>query len=97
MSEGGPSDDEEMPVGTVDPATKLESCLERLAQLEDEMFIRFKGPESEEIDRMAIWTRCDIKEMTCVYDLKSILEKLAAEERSNQPWFEWLQWVLFGA
>ena len=101
MSEGGPSDDEDITVGglrevagTLDD--KLDSCLERLSQLEDEMYIRFRAPGPEEIDRTAIWARCDIKEMTCVYDLRSILEKLAAEDRSGRPWFEWLQWALFG-
>lgn len=103
MSESqGPSDDEvDMTVeeargivGTLDD--KLDSCLERLSQLEDEMYIRFRLPSADEIDRAAIWTHCDIKEMTCVYDLRSILEKLAAEDRAGKPWFEWLQWVLFG-
>jgi hypothetical protein len=101
MSEGGPSDDESLTVeetgklvATLDD--KLDSCLARLSQLEDEMYIRFRTPGSDEVDRAAIWARCEVKELTCIYDLKGVLTALAAEERSGRPWFEWLQWVLFG-
>lgn len=102
MSEGGPSDDEtditvgglRGVVGTLDD--KLDSCLERLSQLENEMYIRFRPPRADEVDRAAIWNRHDIKEMTCIYDLRDVLEKLATEDRVGKPWFEWLQWALFG-
>jgi hypothetical protein len=105
MSEGGPSDDE----SDVKLEETLEDCLARLGRLEEEMFIKFNEPvidiqsaeqtsyQKEEVERHAIWTRHNIKEMWCVYDIRALLEALVAEERSGRSWFEWLRWVLWGA
>jgi hypothetical protein len=89
MSEGGQSDDDEYELDV-----KLGDCLERLGQIEDDMFIKFTEPV--EADRRDIWARHNIKEMWSVYDLRPLLELLATEERAGRPWFEWLRWVLWG-
>lgn len=96
MSEGGPSDNEDVDQ-EVNIQETLEDCLERLGRIEEEMFIKFAEPGPDEVERRAIWTRHDIKGIWCVYEIRPLLEKLAAEERGDRPWFEWLRWVLWSS
>lgn len=74
----------------------LDDCLKRLNSVQEEMFIKFNEPGQEETERHAIWTRHNIKEMWCIYDIRPLLELLASEERNGRPWFEWLRYVLWG-
>jgi hypothetical protein len=96
MSEGGPSDNEDVEQ-EVNIQETLEECLERLDRVEEEMFIKFTEPGPEETERRSVWTRHNIKEMWCIYDIRPLLESLAAEERGGRLWFEWLRYVLWGA
>ncbi len=78
-----------------DTISEIEGCLDKLSRIEQEKFIVFRPPTSDEEERTALWSKYKIQEKVCTEDLTELLNRLAAEER-DKPWFTWLRWTLFG-
>ena len=78
-----------------DTISEVEGCLDKLSRIEQEKFIVFRSPTSDEEERAMIWSKYEIQGKVCTEDLAELLSKLASADRS-MSWFTWLRWVLFG-